>query len=200
MKLLALTLYKWKQDDSVELIQCTELSSFSFIYRPTLRDHIRFHGRLVVNRTPLGRRSTVEMDQNLGKIHSWVHPQGVGAMVLIDSEYPQRVALSLLSESVRIFLERMTSRWEEATGDMTLTCPEIEDLFVKYQNPAEADKLTKIDKNLQEVKGNLLQSMDDLLKRGESLDQLMEKSKDLSDSSLRFYRTAKKNNQCCKMY
>jgi len=200
MKLLSLTLYRWKEDNSVELIQCLELSSFSFFHRGTLKEHIRFHSRLVVNRTPMGRRSTVEMDQNLGKIHTWVHPQGVGAAVLIDAEYPQRVAFSLLSESVRIFLERMAGKWEEANSDMTLACPEIEELFTKFQNPSEADKLTKIEKDLDEVKGTVMQSMDDLLKRGESLDQLMQKSKDLSNTSVQFYRTAKKNNQCCKMY
>lgn len=200
MKLLSLTIYKWKEDNSVELCSSMELSSFGFFHRGPLKEHIRFHSRLVVNRTPLGRRSTVEMDQNLGKCHSWVHPQGIGASVLIDAEYPQRVAFTLLSESVRIFLERMVGKWEEAQGDMSLNCPEVEELFQKFQNPAEADKLTKIEKDLEEVKGTVMQSMDDLLKRGENLDQLMQKSKDLSSTSVQFYRTAKKNNQCCQMY
>jgi len=200
MKLLSLVIYKWKEDNSVELISCTELSSFGFFHRGPLKEHIRFHSRLVVNRTPLGRRSTVDMDQNLGKCHTWVHPQGVGAAVLVDGEYPMRVAFSLLSESIRIFLEKMAGKWEEATGDMALACPEVEELFTKFQNPTEADKLTKIEKDLEEVTGVVKQSMDDLLKRGESLDALMQKSKDLSSTSVQFYRTAKKNNQCCKMY
>jgi len=200
MKLLSLVIYKWNEDNPIELISCTELGSFSFFHRGTLKEHIRFHSRLVVGRTPLGRRSTIEMDQNLGKLHSWTHPQGVGAAVLIDAEYPQRVAFSLLSESVRIFLERMAGKWEDASADMALACPEIEELFTKFQNPSEADKLTKIEKDLEEVKGTVMQSMDDLLKRGESLDHLMQKSKDLSNTSVQFYRTAKKNNQCCKMY
>lgn len=200
MRLLALTLYRWKQDDSVELINCDELSAFSWFYRSNVKEHIRFHSRLVVNRTALGRRSTVEADQNLGKIFSWVHPQGVGAAVVIDNEYPQRVAFSLLAESVCIFLERMAGKWEEATADMALACPEIQDLFIKYQNPAEADKLTKISNGLEEVKGTLLRSMDDILKRGECMENLMEKSKDLSNASVAFARTARKNNQCCKMY
>jgi len=85
-------------------------------------------------------------------------------------------------------------------SDCALPVPAIQELFVKFQNPAEADKLTKIEKDLEEVKQTVTQSMDDLLKRGESLDQLMEKSKDLSSTSVQFYRTAKKNNQCCKMY
>jgi len=200
MKLLSLILYKWKEDNSVELVTCQELSSFSFFHRGPIKEHIKFHSRLIVSRTPIGRRSSIDFDQNLGKCHTWVNPQGIGAAVLIDAEYPMRVAFSLLSESVRIFMETMAGRWEEATSDVALQCPPVEALFQKYQDPTEADKLTKIEKDLEEVKGTVMQSMDDLLKRGESLDQLMQKSKDLSSTSVQFYRTAKKNNQCCKMY
>mmetsp|Transcript_5686 Transcript_5686/g.6370 ORF Transcript_5686/g.6370 Transcript_5686/m.6370 type:complete len:100 (+) Transcript_5686:2-301(+) len=89
------------------------------------------------------------------------------------------------------------SSLEEIKRDEAFKVPEIETLFTKFQNPAEADKLTKIEKDLEEVKGVVMQSMDDLLKRGESLDQLMQKSKDLSNTSVQFYRTAKKNNACC---
>uniref|UniRef100_A0A7S2JAI0 V-SNARE coiled-coil homology domain-containing protein n=1 Tax=Alexandrium andersonii TaxID=327968 RepID=A0A7S2JAI0_9DINO len=106
----------------------------------------------------------------------------------------------MLSESVRIFMETMAGKWEDLNADAVLPCPPIEVMFQKYMDPTEADKLTKIEKDLEEVKGTVMQSMDDLLKRGESLDQLMQKSKDLSSTSVQFYRTAKKNNQCCKMY
>jgi synaptobrevin family protein YKT6 len=200
MKLLSLIIYKWKEDGSIEVLACEELSSFSFFHRGPIREHIKFHSRLIVSRTPLGRRSSVEFEQNLGNCHSWVHPQGVGAAVLIDSEYPMRVAFTLLSESVRIFLEANQGRWEDLQKDTVLPTPAIEELFVKFQDPTEADKLTKIERDLEEVKGTVMQSMDDLLKRGESLDQLMAKSKDLTNTSVQFYRTAKKNNQCCKLY
>merc|ERR1719230_2428734 len=111
-----------------------------------------------------------------------------------------RVAFVLMNEVVKLFLEKKQGAWEDASQDSQLTVPEIEEMFKKFQNPSEADKLTKIEKDLEEVKGVVMQSMDDLLKRGESLDTLMQKSKDLSNTSVQFYRTAKKNNQCCKMY
>ena len=43
--------------------------------------------------------------------------------------------------------------------------------------------------------------MDDLLKRGEDLDKMMEKSKDVSNMSYDFYKNAKKaNTRCCSLY
>ncbi len=43
--------------------------------------------------------------------------------------------------------------------------------------------------------------MDDLLKRDEDLNKLMEKSQDVSKMSLDFYKNAKKvNKKCCSLY
>jgi len=62
----------------------------------------------------------------------------------------------------------------------------------KWQDPTEADKLMKIEKELMEVKDIVHKNIADLLKRGENLDNLMAKSKDLSTVSVDFYKKAKK--------
>jgi len=40
-------------------------------------------------------------------------------------------------------------------------------------------------------------TIDSVLKRGEDLDKLVEKSGSLSQQSKMFYKTAKKQNSCC---
>jgi len=200
MKLFQLAIYKWNEENSIELVRFEQLADFSFFHRGPIREHLRFHSRLIASRTGVGRRTSIENDNPPGTVHSWVHPQGLGAVVVCDQEYPMRVAFGLLDQAIRVFLEKFVGQWEAATADLALPSPELEELFTKFQNPTEADKLTKIEKDLDEVKGVVMQSMDDLLKRGESLDGLMQKSQDLSNTSVQFYRTAKKNNQCCKMY
>jgi synaptobrevin family protein YKT6 len=40
-------------------------------------------------------------------------------------------------------------------------------------------------------------NLEDLLKRGEAMDELMAKSKDLNDVSVGFYKKAKKQNETC---
>lgn len=194
MKLLSLILYRAREESPFELVNCEELSSFSFFHRGPLREHIKFHSRLIASRTPPGQRNSIDFDQNLGKCYSWTHPQGITATVLVDSEYPMRVAFALAAEAIRIFMDSgaVKGSLEDIKRDEAFQVPEIQTLFTKFQNPAEADKLTKIEKDLEEVKGVVMQSMDDLLKRGESLDQLMQKSKDLSSTSVQFYRTAGK--------
>ena len=58
----------------------------------------------------------------------------------------------------------------------------------------------KIEKELLEVKEIIHKNLADLLKKGEELDKLMVKSKDLSAVSVDFYKKAKKQNQkCCNL-
>lgn len=94
-------------------------------------------------------------------------------------------------------------------------------LLKEYQNPTEADKLMRISKDLDEVSKSearffcnfaiacsqiecrlqtreiMILNIQQLLKRGEHLDDLMTKTDDLSKASEQFFRQAKSNNSCC---
>ena len=52
--------------------------------------------------------------------------------------------------------------------------------------------MMKVEKELFEVKEVMHQNLNNLLKRGENLENLMEKSKDLNAVSVDFYKKAKK--------
>ena len=70
----------------------------------------------------------------------------------------------------------------------------------KWQDPSEADQMMKVEKELFEVKEVMHQNLNNLLKRGENLENLMEKSKDLNAVSVDFYKKAKKQNKnCCAL-
>jgi synaptobrevin family protein YKT6 len=45
----------------------------------------------------------------------------------------------------------------------------------------------------------LHQTIDSVLRRGEKLDSLVDKSADLSMASQMFYKQARKTNSCCRM-
>ena len=50
---------------------------------------------------------------------------------------------------------------------------------------------------LEQTKLVLHETIEAALERGQKIDALVEKSNDLSGSSKMFYKTAKKQNQCC---
>ncbi|OEL24464.1 VAMP-like protein YKT61 [Dichanthelium oligosanthes] len=87
--------------------------------------------------------------------------------------------------------------WRTTKADATQPWQYLNDALTKYQDPAEADKLLKIQRDLDETKIILHKTIDSVLARGERLDSLVEKSSDLSAASQMFYKQAKKANSCC---
>ncbi|RWW23365.1 hypothetical protein GW17_00012392 [Ensete ventricosum] len=98
--------------------------------------------------------------------------------------------------------------WRVQQTDSTQPWPYLTDALTKFQDPAEADKLLKIQKELDETKIILLlltsillylklmqhKTIDSVLARGERLDSLVEKSSDLSAASqVSMHKTKNKN-------
>jgi len=75
----------------------------------------------------------------------------------------------------------------------------LESYLTKYQNPKEADAMTRIQTDIDETKIILHNAITGILQRGEKLDTLVAKSEDLSTQSKVFYKTARKTNQCCHL-
>ena len=70
---------------------------------------------------------------------------------------------------------------------------EIED----WQDPSKKDNLMKLQSEINDVADIMRQNLNELLKREENLESLMQKSSDLSATSVSFYKQAKKTNSCC---
>lgn len=67
------------------------------------------------------------------------------------------------------------------------------------QDIREADKITKINSDLDDVKEVLQRSIDQVLQRGEKLDDIVAKSEDLSNESKAFLQTSKDATSCCTL-
>ena len=116
---------------------------------------------------------------------------------MTDKEYPEKAAYALLNKAITEFRDAYGSGLAKITADTALQFPQLEVILKEWQNPHEADKLLKIEKELFEVQSIVHKNLEDLLKRGEAMDELMSKSKDLSQVSVGFYKKAKKQNQSC---
>ena len=94
--------------------------------------------------------------------------------------------------------------------------PALKEYIQKYQDPAAADSIMKIQKELDETKIVLHKTIESVLERGsccpvfdcefacvltiavgEKIDTLVAKSDGLSAQSKMFYTQAKKQNSCC---
>lgn len=160
-----------------------------------------FMTKMFTKRTEPGQRQSVEHAGYV--IHCHVRSDGrLGGTVTTDREYPARVAFALLGQLLEDFCaQHGDSSWMSpttTTPETVFAFPKAEIYLQQYQNPVQADKMTKIQRDLDATKQILHQSIDSVLERGVKLDDLVLKSTDLSAQSKVFYKTARKtNSRCC---
>ncbi|KAG6494535.1 VAMP-like protein YKT61 isoform X1 [Zingiber officinale] len=200
--------------DPVVLANASDVSHFGYFQRSAAKEFILFVSRTVAKRTTPGQRQSVQHEEY--KVHSY-NRNGLCALAFMDDHYPVRSAFSLLNTllcgsavNVPVFLPFLNhvldeyqktfgESWRAQQTDSTQPWSFLTEALTKFQDPAEADKLLKIQRDLDETKIILHKTIDSVLARGERLDSLVEKSSDLSAASQMFYKQAKKTNQCCTM-
>ena len=206
VKLCMLAVWKQKKSEKmgedaigIRLCEAMDLSSFSFFTRGTIKEHLVFGARTVVSRAEPGSRQTITLDDAPVLLHVYVRFDGLAGVVVSDKDYPPRVAFALISKTLESFETRVGEKWKLVATDQDLAPPFLVEDLKTFQDP-KADKLQAIQVHLDEIKDIMHQNIDMVLERGESLDSLMEKSNDLSDSSKQFYKRAKQTNGCCRSW
>ncbi|MCL7030253.1 hypothetical protein MKW94_028604 [Papaver nudicaule] len=182
------------ETNPIILANACDVSQFRFYEKTSAREFIVFVGRTVAKRTSPGQRQSVQQEEY--KVHSY-NRNGLCALGFTDDHYPVRSAFSLLNKVLDEYEKDFGDSWKTAQADATQPWPYLTEALTKFQDPAEADQLLKIQRELDETKILLHKTIDSVLERGEKLDSLVEKSKDLTAASHYFYNRAKNTNQCC---
>lgn len=153
------------------------------------------------------------------QVHTFVRADGLAGTFTADKEYPARVvrgpqsflnsavvihsqnwqAYAKLSELLDQFSSDAQLRgWETETRPGAFAgWPPLSEAIVQVQDPAQFDKIIKIQKDLDSTQKVLHQTIDNILERGEKLDDLVARSDELSATSKQFYKQARKANSCC---
>jgi synaptobrevin family protein YKT6 len=118
--------------------------------------------------------------------------ENIATVVITSDDYPTRVSFTICKE--------VMADYDKCGGHFPGgKCELIRRAIVEYQNPQNADKLLRIQQNLDETRDIMTQNLQAALARGQTLEQLAEKSQDISDQSKMFAREAAKMNRCCSI-
>ncbi|KAF2097212.1 snare-like protein [Rhizodiscina lignyota] len=194
MKLLYIGILKNEEKPAVELCCERDLTSYSRFTRSSVGEFMTLFSKTVAERTKPGQRQDVE--EQSYTFHAYARSEGIAGIIISDHEYPALVAHQLLSKVVDEFLSKYP-RSAFATSNAELPFPQLKEYITKYQDPAQADSIMKIQKELDETKIVLHKTIESVLERGEKIDSLVAKSDGLSAQSKMFYTQAKKQNSCC---
>eukprot|EP01083_Nonionella_stella_P040362 109581_1 len=184
-------------ENPIPLCAATDLTDYGYFQRTGVKEMITFFTKTFTKRTQPGQRQSITHESYI--VHCYVRSDGLAGAVTTDLEYPSRVAFVLLTQVLDEFTNANGNSWEGAgaTQEYSMEFPPLETYLVKYQDPAAADKVTRIQKDLDDTTQILHKTIDSVLERGVKLDNLVERSNDLSAQSKMFYKQAKKTNSCC---
>ena len=179
-----------------------DVSSVSWFQQSTAKEVLLFASRECAARTNPGQRQSIENQEHL--CHIYVTLQGLAVAVVASENYPQRAAFGLASAVINEFNQNFastpaTAHWETTKTDISLGNLDavLAVMLKKYQDPLEADKLLKIQKDIDSTRDVLIQTMEKLLDRGDALSDLAAKSDDLSLHSKIFLDRSTALNSCC---
>lgn len=99
-------------------------------------------------------------------------------IVITDSEYPTRIGFQLI---------KLLSKNHK----------DLQSLIKKYQDPKNVDKIEAIQQELNETKGILYNSIEQIINRGERIDDIQRKTNILVFESKSFEKKAADLNRCC---
>lgn len=197
-KLTSVALLKYNGHDAEPFMlgKADDLSSFGFFQRSTVKEMLAFVARTCARRTQVGQRQTVQHEEYFCHVYN---RDGLVGIAFVDKDYPARAGFCVVNKIIEDYLASVGEGWRGATSDREDALPVLEAAVQKFQDPAAADKLARIQRDLDETKVILHQTIESVLDRGEKLDQLVDKSADLSMASQMFYKQARRANSCCKL-
>lgn len=193
MKIISVSLWKKTGEKAEELTSIHDVNSFGYFQRGKVLEFLKFTAQLMADRTQPGERKSVKEQEYI--CHAYTRSDHICGVLICDEEYPQRVAYTYILKAMDDFITRFPKdKWNLAPF------PEMQELrasFDLYQDPKAADSLSQIQGDLDETKVILYNTIEQVLERGEKLDDIVERSEKLSATSKQFYKTAKKTNSCC---
>ncbi|MFH4977098.1 hypothetical protein AB6A40_003807 [Gnathostoma spinigerum] len=197
MKVYSILIFNKSANGTVTLFKSEyDLQSFSFFQRNSVREFMQFTAKLLVERSSIPSRSSVKENEYF--CHTYVRQDGLSAVCISDSEYQQRVAFTMLRRVLDDFSAKVPSlRWPQIKTEKDCIYTGLPELLAKWQNPREADAMTRVQEEVEETKVVLHNTIQAVLQRGEKLDDLVAASEGLSNQSKMFYTQARKMNKCC---
>ena len=187
-------------DDKVYLYTSSfDLSKWGWLERGSVKDMMKFFCRNSMKSLKKGQRYTIAHEGG-HNVHAIVSDKDYFAVfAFTDMDYPRRVAYKCLEDAFEAFQNGHGDKWK-AKKDDKMELNAFNAVFEKYKVASKVDKLTLATMKVDETKAVLVDNMKTLLEREEKLDDMVQKSDDLSLKTKTFYKNAQKmNSKCCTL-
>lgn len=132
VKLTAIMILKYLGPDKDPLLlgSATDLSSFGFFQRSTVREMLIFVSRTVARKTVVGTRQSVQHQEYFAHAYN---RDGLAAVVFADADYPARAGFCVANAVLDDFTAQEGQSWRGAASDQETANQILETALQKYQ-------------------------------------------------------------------
>ena len=186
MKLYALLIFN---KDHTLLYSNYNLNDFSFFYTFTIKSTIEKIAKQTIESNNTKLNSIYQINETFDDIQFAIYASTFNnySIIITDQQYPPIVALKLLNIITK-----------DGNVNENINQNELNKLFNDYQTPN--DKLSLIKQELDETKLILCDSIDKLINRGETLENIIDKTNQLLETTDVFKNKTKEMNRCCPLF
>uniref|UniRef100_A0A7S1MLU2 Vesicle-trafficking protein SEC22b n=1 Tax=Alexandrium catenella TaxID=2925 RepID=A0A7S1MLU2_ALECA len=155
--------------------------------------------RKLLNMPP---RCSVECAGN--SVFHYTMENGICYMALFDKSYPKNLAFAFLEDIHRLFQEELKREFGTGSVDYRSHIETIEKpyYFIKfdrqitkkkaeYRDPNSSKSLSRLNESLSDVQGIMRQNINEILQRGENLEEVGSKASKLKEGSKDFRNTTR---------
>jgi len=179
MSLYALLIY----DKNYELRHTSyHLDEFPFFYRYSIQSNIEEFAGLIIKKC------------EPNKYYEYTKSVGDKQMTIYGSTYDNYIILITSADYPRHIVLRLSNILIKSNP------PNTDELFNSYKNPVSVDKIEQIKNELDLSKEILRDSMEKIIARGESLEDLLIRAGALEDASNELVIGTEKLNRCCIIF
>jgi hypothetical protein len=175
-----------------EKIEHYDLSSYSFMYRSNIKEIINKCFELIDK----SERDNEGVSGTIVKHCSDPRIENTTIVVYNNTNANCLIMLVCTNTINQTALNRLLVKIKGET-DLHRCITEVKDFNANYSKILESDPIIKIQREVDETKTILITSLDKLLERQGKLDDLLEKTNDLTTTSKVFLKQSKKMNRCC---
>ena len=169
----------------------------AFLHKGTIEETCRFLAKtLAVYCQPGGRASAENEGMLINVVHRIDH---LACVVFTDEDYPKRTSFALCERASEEFVGKYAVRWTNAPKDTDVKFKELKSIVKQFEKPGDHDAVTRAIEATHATTEVITQTLNKIMIRGETLQDVMEKSEELSAKAKIFYKDSRKK-KCCRTF
>ncbi len=187
----------------------------AYYFKKSIKQIANKYGKFIATKMELGTTKIYTqnlIDKNTSshtckkyKINITTRQNGLIGVLVTDDDYPKRISLTIVENTLDKFeLEYNNNNNINDLSETKDYCvpkfnKECYNILKANRDPSQTDDIYKTQKEVENIKDIIEENIDKILGRGETIENLLEKTIELDDNAHNFYISSRKLG-CCKIF